>query len=576
MDRPTPKEEESDLGQTIQGLVAGTQLFHRYTLQKVLGRGAVGIVWLAYDDRLDRLVALKLLPESVCSDPAAREDFKRQARESLLLTHPNIVRIFDFIEDEQLAAICMEYVDGTTLSLARWQKRSKCFGIPELIPWVTSLCDALAYAHETVGLVHRSLNPANIMVDSRSHLKITDFGIACGPHDPTNKGSAGASSGTMNYMSPQQILGEDPCASDDIYALGAILYEMLSSKPPFYTGDVALQAREVIAPPISQRRVTLGIAGERIPKHWEETIAACLAKQPEQRPRSAADVASRLRLGGTIHLTAARDIAKPIFQRYLKLAALTGASVALLSAVVISSRWNSASQRTAVLSELKQETSTGYGLEAPVRNVPVPKTDDPPAESVSSSTTGPQGTTLELATAPAGTSFAIYPGVIEGKAAPATVPIRRGVAPQSVTNLPPGRYTVFFHNPVWPDDCAEIALQPGETLPVEYTFPHGTVMISSIPEGAEIFAGETSLGRTPLTINLPLGKQELVARHPDFPKRTETVTIDGETPAKLVFQLQTSSHSAAKSKEPESVWRKFGKSLKKAFSSKPPNKKRNP
>ena len=96
------------------------------------------------------------------------------------------------------------------------------------------------------------------------------------------------------------------------------LYEMLSSKPPFYNGDVASQVREVIAPPINQRRVTLGIAGDPIPKHWEETIAACLAKHPEQRPRSAAEVASRLRLGGTVRLTVAREIPRPVFERYVK------------------------------------------------------------------------------------------------------------------------------------------------------------------------------------------------------------------------------------------------------------------
>ena len=93
-------------------------------------------------------------------------------------------------------------------------------------------------------------------------------------------------------MSPQQLLGEEPAPSDDIYALGVTLYEMLSSKPPFYNGDIELQVREVVAPPIAQRRVTLGIAGEPIPKRWEETIAACLAKTPEQRPRSAAEVAN--------------------------------------------------------------------------------------------------------------------------------------------------------------------------------------------------------------------------------------------------------------------------------------------
>jgi serine/threonine protein kinase len=561
----TPEQKEPDLGETTRGVAGGTQLFQRFTLQKVLGRGGMGVDWLAHDDRLDRLVALKLVSEAVCLDPSAREDLKRQIRKSLLLTHRNIVRIFDFLEDERTAAICMEYVDGTTLSDARAQKRSKCFGPRELVPWVTSLCDALAYAHESVGLIarkfnpiiHRDLEPANMIINSRSELKITNFGMACRLRDSMGRVSVCTSSGTMNYMSPQQMLGEDPSPSDDIYALGATLYEMLSSKPPFYNGDVASQVLNVIAPTITQRRVTLGIAGEPIPKHWEETIAACLAKRREQRPRSATAVAARLRLGGTIILTTERGMAKPVlkrylFQRYLKF----GALAAVLAAATILYLSKSPAPRTTIRPALKKETVPGQALEAPP---------------------GPLNATLQLATTPAGASFAIYPGEVAGKTAPATAPLRGGTAPKSVTDLPPGQYTIFFYDQGWPDDRAEIAVQPGETLPVEYTFPHGSVTITSTPAGAEIFAGENSLGHTPMTVDLPLGKQELIARHPDFLTKTETVMIESETPAKVEFQFLARSHSSSgKPKAPESAWEKFKSSLKKVFSSKtPPKENRN-
>ena len=123
----------------------------------------------------------------------------------------------------------------------------------------------------------------------------------------------------------------------------------------------------MIAPTITQRRVTLGIAGAPIPKHWEETIAACLAKQRERRPRSAAEVARRLRLGGTIRLTTAREIAKPVFQHYIKLGALAGGAIALLGAAVILSRSNSPVPRTSILSGLKKETAPSYALEQPVK-----------------------------------------------------------------------------------------------------------------------------------------------------------------------------------------------------------------
>jgi predicted Ser/Thr protein kinase len=576
MDPRFPEEEKTDLGGPMRGVVAGNQLFQRFTLQKLLGQGAMSVVWLALDHRMERLVALKLVPESASFDPAACEDLKRETQKSLVLAHANIVRIFDFIADEGIAAISMEYIDGTTLSEARRQKRSKCFGIPELVPWVTSLCDALAYAHESAGLIHRDLSPANILVDSRAKLKITNFGIACSLRNSMSRVSGQISPGTMNYMSPQQMRGEEPSPSDDIYALGVTLYEMLSSKPPFYNGDVALQVREMVAPPIAQRRVTLGIAGEPIPKRWEETIAACLAKDPEQRPQSAAEVAERLRLGGTVRLTTAREIAKPVFERYLKVGALAVAVAALAAAALISYRSNLPAPRPNAGPPFKPESPAGYAIESAVKRVPAAKIAEPP--HALGPMAAPQNATLQLATSPAGASFAIYPGEVASEPAPDTAPpLRTGATPESVTDLPPGQYTIFFHNEGWPADRAEIALQPGETRPVEYTFRRGSATITSTPDRAEIFAGEKSLGFTPLTADLPLGKQELVARHPDFPKKTETVTIESETPATVAFQLRAQSRSSGKTKAPPSAWEKLSNSLKKVFSTKPPpKKKRNP
>src|ERR1700736_2602878 len=191
-------ETEAEGEETARGIVGGTQLFNRFTLQKVLGRGGMGVVWLARDERLDRLIALKLVPESVCFDASAREDLKRETRKSLMLTHPNIVRIFDFIEDEHAAAISMEYVDGSTLSSLRVKKSTKCFEVAEVAPWVTSLCDALSYAHDSASLIHRDLKPSNLMVNSRMDLKITDFGIAVTLRDSMSCVSVRTSSGTLN------------------------------------------------------------------------------------------------------------------------------------------------------------------------------------------------------------------------------------------------------------------------------------------------------------------------------------------------------------------------------------------
>ncbi|MEP6937589.1 MAG: serine/threonine-protein kinase [Chthoniobacterales bacterium] len=583
-------EEEADGEQTMRGVVGGTQLFNRFTLQKVLGRGGMGVVWLARDDRLDRLVALKLVPEAVSFDPSAQEDLKRETRKSLMLTHPNIVRIFDFIEDGTTAAISMEYVDGATLSHLRVQKPARCFEVAELSPWVASLCDALGYAHESARVIHRDLKPANLMVNSRSELKVTDFGIACTLRDSMSYVSVRSSSGTLNYMSPQQMLGQDPSPSDDIYAMGATLYEMLSSKPPFHGGDVASQVREVIAPTIAQRRAKFEISGAPIPKHWEETLASCLAKNPAHRPPTPADVARRLRLtGGPVRLTTPEKASRWKLPMDRRVAAAAGGVVAVLALVLV--------VRHPQPKPPKGETAGmappahGYAIESPRRGQVLVTTAQerattssvatgprsPLVPAVSSSSAAPpvsQNAKLQLTTTPAGANFAIYPGVVASKTAPSSAPLHTGAAPESVDDLPPGRYTVFFHSEGWPDDRAEISLEAGETLPVAYTFPHGSAVITSSPDGAEIFAGARSLGHTPLTVDLPIGKQQLTARSSDLADRTETVTIGTAAPVEVAFQFRARTRSSSRKPKPTptptSALSKIGNSLKKVFSPKTP------
>lgn len=289
-----------DLDVTLRGFDAAQKVFGRYTLRSVLGRGGMGVVWLARDESLERDVALKFLPELVVRDQIALGDLKREANRSLALTHPHIVRVFDFIEDEArgIAAISMEYVDGDNLSNLRAAREHRCFEVAELTPWTTQFLDALAYAHGRVKVVHRDLKPANLMLNSGGELKIADFGIARSLVDSVSRVSAatGIGSGTLAYMSPQQAAGHRSTIADDIYAIGATLYDLLTGRPPFYTGSLYEQVRDTLPPSLAARREELEVAGAPIPREWEETIAACLAKDPAQRPASVHEIARRLGL----------------------------------------------------------------------------------------------------------------------------------------------------------------------------------------------------------------------------------------------------------------------------------------
>src|SRR5213596_163069 len=282
---------------TSRESVGGQKVFGRYTLVKVLGRGGMGIVWLAHDEELERDVALKFLPDLMIRDHAVFDQLKRETKRCLELTHPHVVRIHDFVHDERSACISMEYIDGETLSNLRAEKEQRVFEPDEIATWISQLCDALAYAHTRANVIHCDLKPANLMVNQRDDLKVTDFGIARSLSDSVSRLTVEQGrSGTLIYMSPQQLNGERCTHLDDIYSLGASIYELLTSKPPFYSGNIDRQICERVAPSLSERRKELDIEPASVPQTWEKVVAGGLAKDPSQRPQSAVEFAGRLQL----------------------------------------------------------------------------------------------------------------------------------------------------------------------------------------------------------------------------------------------------------------------------------------
>jgi TolB-like protein/Tfp pilus assembly protein PilF len=207
------------------------------------------------------------------------------------------VRIYDFEHDERMACISMEYVDGETLSDLRAEKEQRVFKPSELAPLTAQLCEALDYAHNHARVIHRDLKPANLMVNRRGELKVSDFGIARSLSDTVSRLTAEQGrSGTLVYMSPQQLEGKRGTHLDDIYSLGATLYDLLTSKPPFYSGNIDRQIHERVPPSMTERRKDLNIEPASVAAVWEQAVAACLEKDPTKRPQSAMEVAHRLQL----------------------------------------------------------------------------------------------------------------------------------------------------------------------------------------------------------------------------------------------------------------------------------------
>lgn len=339
-----PDLEDFDQTIKVKAPGSGTMVFGRYKLDRILGRGGMGVVWLATDTKLEREVALKFLPSLVGIDSAAVKELKTETRRGLDLSHPHIVRIYDFVDDEEAAAISMEFIEGQTLSDLRLTRDPVVFTTDELAEILPGVCDALDYAHFQRKIVHRDLKPANIMVTKDKVAKIADFGISRSISDTMSRLSMSQMgiSGTLPYMSPQQAMGDRPSPADDVYSLGATIYELLSGKPPFFRGDISTQITSKIPARMEERREELEIkASDRIPKEWEDVIAACLQKDPSLRPPSAGKLLELLGLRSgtsvgsqTSFSTASRAPVAPKTARLNRVPVYAAAAVVVLGAGV--------------------------------------------------------------------------------------------------------------------------------------------------------------------------------------------------------------------------------------------------
>tara|TARA_B100001123_G_scaffold432311_1_gene555145 strand:+ start:5756 stop:7180 length:1425 start_codon:yes stop_codon:yes gene_type:complete len=269
----------------------------RYTLKQEIGRGGGGVVWLSHDEHLNQAVALKLLPVELENDPVALNDLVGEVQKARLLSHPNIIRIHDYIRvQDEIPFVSMEFVDGSDLGTLRNQQPNGLFTWERLEGLVSQMCNALEYAHQEQ-IIHRDLKPANMMITREGNLKLADFGIAARTSEKSPQANMeGDASGTMVYMSPQQMRGTMPAPTDDIYALGATLYDLLSTKPPFFEGDIYQQVQKNQAPSLSMRLQEFNITN-KIPSHVESAIMKCLEKEPSDRPKNIKELSDLLHPG---------------------------------------------------------------------------------------------------------------------------------------------------------------------------------------------------------------------------------------------------------------------------------------
>lgn len=245
----------------------------RYKILKELGRGGRGVVYKALDQQLQMIIAIKFLPQEMANNLKAVEDLKREAKAAMMLTHQNIVRLYNFEKVDKYTFLSMEYIDGLSLEDSL-QKRTK-FTLNETIEYVMQVCQGLDYAHKR-GLVHRDIKPANLLKTEEGIIKITDFGIAAHIHDCLKRMTKQIVVGTPLYMSPEQLQGEPLDHRSDIYSLGAAIYEFLCGRPPFYQGSIEYQIVNEKPKPLAD-----------VPSYVNYAILKALEKEKENRWESA-------------------------------------------------------------------------------------------------------------------------------------------------------------------------------------------------------------------------------------------------------------------------------------------------
>jgi serine/threonine protein kinase/tetratricopeptide (TPR) repeat protein len=249
-----------------------------YEIERKIGEGGMGEIYLARDVRLDRTVALKFLPDHMSHDPKARERFIREAKAASKLSHPNILTIHEVGEDEDgNIFIAMAYVEGETLD--QLIGRSE-LPVSKALHIATQLCEGLSRAH-TSGVIHRDVKPQNILVDRQGRVTILDFGLAK-VFDAQKLTQTGAMVGTMSYMSPEQARGQDIDHRSDIFSFGAVLYEMLTGHPPFDGDNPAAVLYGIMnEQPLPPSRIN-----SSCPQGVELIVLTALAKNPENRYQS--------------------------------------------------------------------------------------------------------------------------------------------------------------------------------------------------------------------------------------------------------------------------------------------------
>lgn len=254
----------------------------KYRIDSVLGKGAMGTVYKAFDPHIARVVALKTIRKELLGDGHQQQlisRFQNEAQAAGRLSHPNIVAVYDYGEDDGAAYIAMEFIDGVALNLRLQNPETR--QMPQVIGWMRQLLGALHYAHAK-GVIHRDVKPANLIITADNQVKVTDFGIA--RIDTSVLTQTGSMIGTPSYMSPEQFCGDLVDGRSDVFSAGILLYQLITGERPF-SGSATMVMQQIL----NQTPVPPSSLNPTLDPQLDAIISRALAKRPDNRFDSALD-----------------------------------------------------------------------------------------------------------------------------------------------------------------------------------------------------------------------------------------------------------------------------------------------
>ncbi|MEO8754319.1 MAG: serine/threonine-protein kinase, partial [Casimicrobiaceae bacterium] len=257
--------------------MADPERLGKYEIRSALGKGAMGVVYKGFDPHIERDVAIKTIRKDLVEPELATQymaRFKNEAKAAGRLHHPNIVGVYEYGEDDAVAFIAMEFVEGT--GLREHLNQAATFEFAQLVALMSQLLNALEFAHAR-GIVHRDIKPSNLIVTKEGQLKVADFGVA--RVDTSNLTTVGMVIGTPSYMSPEQCLGREADARSDLFSTGVVLYELLTGVKPF-RGTVQSIAYRICH---DEPEPPSALSTLRLPAPVDQLVAKAMAKDPAAR-----------------------------------------------------------------------------------------------------------------------------------------------------------------------------------------------------------------------------------------------------------------------------------------------------